>query len=256
MQLDPAASDFRLSAHDTLPSTNTEALTRARSGETGPLWITAQVQTAGRGRRGNAWVSTCGNLYATLLLRDPAPADNAPELSFVTALAVHDALAERAPALRAQLALKWPNDVICGGKKLAGILIESEAIGASLTVAIGIGVNCLHHPVGTAYPATNLASAGAMVSAEDVFTGLSGAMARRLTQWGRGEGFASVRAEWLARVHGLGNEIRVRLPGREFGGRFEALDERGRLLLRLADGTMQTITAGDVFPVGAARGAS
>jgi BirA family biotin operon repressor/biotin-[acetyl-CoA-carboxylase] ligase len=88
MQLDPAASDFRLSAHDTLPSTNTEALTRARSGETGPLWITAQVQTAGRGRRGNAWVSTRGNLYATLLLRDPSPADNAPELSFVSALDV------------------------------------------------------------------------------------------------------------------------------------------------------------------------
>ena len=254
MQLDPAASDFRLSAHDTLSSTNSEALTRARVGEVGPLWITAQMQTAGRGRRGNTWVSTLGNLYATLLLRDPAPADNAPELSFVAALAVHDALAERAPALREQLALKWPNDVICGGKKLAGILIESEAIGASLTVAIGIGVNCLHHPVGTAYPATDLACAGAMVSADDVFTGLSGAMARRLIQWRRGEGFAAIRAEWLARAHGLGSEIQVRLPGRELGGRFESLDERGRLLLRLADGTMQIITAGDVFPVAAAQG--
>lgn len=255
MQLDPAASDFQLSAHDTLPSTNTEALTRARVGEAGPLWITAQEQTAGRGRRGNAWISTRGNLYATLLLRDPAPAKNAPELSFVAALAVYDAAAELAPALREQLALKWPNDVICAAKKLAGILIESEAIGASLAVAVGIGVNCLHHPGGTAYPATDLASAGAMVSAEDVFASLSGAMARRLTQWQRGEGFASIRADWLARAHGLGGEIQVRLPGRELCGRFEALDERGRLMLRLADGTIQTITAGDVFPVTAAQGA-
>jgi BirA family biotin operon repressor/biotin-[acetyl-CoA-carboxylase] ligase len=254
MQLDPAAAGFRLSAHDTLPSTNSEALTRARAGEAGPLWITAQMQTAGRGRRGNTWVSSRGNLYASLLLHDPAPAESAPELSFVAALAVHDAITEWAPALREELALKWPNDVICRAKKLAGILIESEATGASLAVAIGIGVNCLHHPVETAYPATDLASAGAMVSAEDVFTALSGAMARRLTQWRRGEGFASVRAEWLARAIGLGNEIRVRLPGRELEGRFEALDQRGRLLLRLADGTMQTITAGDVFPVAAAQG--
>jgi BirA family biotin operon repressor/biotin-[acetyl-CoA-carboxylase] ligase len=94
-----------------------------------------------------------------------------------------------------------------------------------------------------------------MVLAEDVFTALSGAMARRLTQWRRGEGFASVRAEWLARATGLGNEIRVRLPGRELEGRFEALDQRGRLLLRLADGTIQTVTAGDVFPVATAQGA-
>jgi BirA family biotin operon repressor/biotin-[acetyl-CoA-carboxylase] ligase len=256
MQLDPAAAGFRLSAHDTLPSTNTEALIRARAGETGPLWITAQVQTAGRGRRGNTWISTPGNLYATLLLGDPAPAESAPELSFVAALAVHDAIVEQAPALRGQLALKWPNDVICGAKKLAGILIESEAIGASLIVAVGIGVNCLHHPVGTAYPATDMASMGAMVSAEDIFAALSGAMARRLTQWHRGGGFAAIRAEWLARAYGLGGEIQVRLPGRELGGRFEALDERGRLLLRLADGTMQTITAGDVFPVAAPQGAN
>jgi BirA family biotin operon repressor/biotin-[acetyl-CoA-carboxylase] ligase len=255
MQLDPAAAGYSLSGHDTLPSTNGEALTRARAGETGPLWITSQVQTAGRGRRGNTWVSTRGNLYATLLLRDPSPAENAPEMSFVAALAVHDAIAELAPALRQQLALKWPNDVLCGAKKLAGLLIESETIGASFAAAVGIGVNCLHHPVETAYPATDLASAGAMVLAEDVFTALSGAMARRLTQWRRGEGFGLIRAEWLARATGLGNEIRVRLPGRELEGRFEALDQRGRLLLRLADGTIQTVTAGDVFPLSTAQGA-
>jgi BirA family transcriptional regulator, biotin operon repressor / biotin---[acetyl-CoA-carboxylase] ligase len=254
MQLDPAAAaaGFRLLAHDTLPSTNTEALALARCGETGPLWVTARQQTAGRGRRGNAWISVPGNLYATLLLCDPAATENAPELSFVAALAVHDAIVDRAAASREKLALKWPNDVLYDGQKLAGILIEGEGAGTRLAVAIGIGVNCMHHPVDTSYPATDLATAGAPVSAEDLFGALSGAMVRRLAQWHRGASFQSIRADWLERAAGIGGEMRVRLPkNREFVGRAEALDERGRLLLRLDDGTLQTITAGDVFPVAA-----
>ncbi|HMG78218.1 MAG TPA: biotin--[acetyl-CoA-carboxylase] ligase [Xanthobacteraceae bacterium] len=254
MRLDPAAAaaGFRLLAHDTLPSTNTEALALARRGETEPLWVTARQQTAGRGRRGNAWISVPGNFYATLLLCDPVASENAPELSFVAALAVHDAIVDRAAALREKLALKWPNDVLCGSAKLAGILIESESVEAKLAVAIGIGVNCMHHPADTAYPATDLATVGAAVSAEDLFFALSGAMARRLAQWQQGAGFQSIRADWLDRAAGIGGEMRVRLPkNREFVGRAEALDERGRLLLRLADGTLQTITAGDVFPVAA-----
>ncbi len=253
MRLEPeaAAAGFRLSAHDTLPSTNTEALALARRGETGPLWVTARQQTAGRGRRGNAWISTPGNLYATLLLCDPAAPENALQLSFVAALAVFDAIVGRAAPLREKLALKWPNDILCGGQKLAGILIESDNVEGRLAVAIGIGVNCMHHPVETAYPATDLATAGAAVAAEDLFGALSSAMARRLTLWHRGAGFQSIRADWLKRAAGMGGEMRVRLPNREFSGRAEALDERGRLLLRLADGTLQTITAGDVFPVAA-----
>jgi BirA family biotin operon repressor/biotin-[acetyl-CoA-carboxylase] ligase len=254
MQLDPAAAGFRLSAHDVLPSTNTEALALARRGENGPLWVTARQQTAGRGRRGNAWISTPGNLYATLLLYDPAAPESAPQLSFVAALAVFDAIADRAAPLREELALKWPNDVLCGSAKLAGILIEGETIATRLAVAIGIGVNCMHHPLDTAYPATDLATAGAAVSVKDLFFALSGAMARRLAQWQRGAGFQSIRADWIDRAAGIGGKMRVRLPkNREFVGRAEALDERGRLLLRLADGTLETITAGDVFPVAASE---
>ncbi len=254
MRLDPAAAaaGFRLSDHDTLPSTNTEALALARRGETGPLWVTARQQTAGRGRRGNAWISTPGNLYATLLVCDPAVPENAPQLSFVAALAVFDAIVDRATALREKLALKWPNDILCGGRKLAGILIESEATNTRLAVAIGIGVNCIQHPVETDFPATDLATADEAVSAEDLLFALSGTMARRLAQWSRGDDFQSIRADWLERAMGIGGEMRVRLPkNREFVGRAEALDDRGRLLLRLADGTLQTITAGDVFPVAA-----
>jgi len=254
MRLEPEAAGFRLLVHDTLPSTNTEALALARRGENGPLWVTARQQTAGRGRRGNAWISTPGDLHATLLLCDPAAPENVPQLSFVAALAVHDAIVDRATALRKRLALKWPNDILCGSAKLAGILIESETIATRLAVAVGIGVNCMHHPVETAYPATDLAAAGVAVSAEDLFFALSGATARRLAQWRRGAAFQSILTDWLDRASGIGGEMRVRLPeNREFVGRAEALDERGRLLLRLADGTLQTITAGDVFPVAASE---
>ena len=113
-----AAAGYRLAAHATLASTNAEALARARAGERDPLWIVAAQQTAGRGRRGNEWMSPPGNLYATLLLTDPAPPECAPELSFVAALALHDAILERAPQLRAVLALKWPNDVLSAAPNL------------------------------------------------------------------------------------------------------------------------------------------
>ena len=251
MRLDPAAAaaGFRLIARDTLDSTNAEALRHAQlhAGEASPLWITAREQTAGRGRRGNTWSSPPGNLYATLLMKDPASPRHAPQLSFVAALAVHDAILDCAPQLRRGLALKWPNDVLCSGAKLAGILLEGHWLDARLALAIGIGVNCLHHPSQTSYPASDLAAAGVKVPPDDLFAVLSRAMIGRLDQWRSGKGFSAVRSDWLDRAGGLGEEIKVRLPDRTLVGRFEALDEAGCLLLRLADGTMKTVVAGDVF---------
>jgi BirA family biotin operon repressor/biotin-[acetyl-CoA-carboxylase] ligase len=247
MALDPQAiaAGVRRIAHDSIGSTNSEAKTLALAGERGPLWITAERQTAGRGRRGNVWVSEPGNLYASLLLADAAPAQQRAQLSFVAALAVHDAVADLAPELGARLAVKWPNDLLVDGKKFAGILIESE--GAA--VIVGIGINCAHHPAATAYPATDLSAAGVKVSPEQLLQRLSGRMLSRLGQWDRGAGFAAIRADWLARATGLGQEIRVRLPGRELTGRFQTLDEHGGLLLRLADGSVEAVNAGEVFPL-------
>jgi BirA family biotin operon repressor/biotin-[acetyl-CoA-carboxylase] ligase len=247
-----ATAGYRLLKHETVASTNAEALALARGGERGPLWITARQQSAGRGRRGNAWISPPGNLYATLLLHDPAPAEHAPELSFVTALVLHDAIMECAPLLQSPLKLKWPNDLLVGGAKIAGILIESERMGEKLTVVIGIGVNCRHHPADTHFPATDLASAGADISAESLFAALSGTMVERLREWHRGAGFAAIRADWVARAAGIGGDMRIRLPDRELLGRGEALDEHGRLLLRLPDGSVQAIAAGEVFPLAVA----
>ena len=116
-------------------------------------------------------------------------------------------------------------------------------------VAIGIGVNCSSHPSDTVYPATNLAAAGAHVMPEQVFGTLAASMHRRLGQWQGGKGFASVRADWLKHAAGIGEAIRVRLPERELAGRFQGLDEAGRLLVEGPDGVAR-VTAGEVFGLG------
>ncbi len=235
---------------DVVDSTNAQALRLAKAGERGPLWIVAKEQSTGRGRRGRAWISPGGNLYATLMLTDPGPARAAPQLGFAAALALHDAAVAAAPALAPRLALKWPNDLLCGGRKISGILIEGE--GNPVAVAIGIGVNCRHHPDATEMPATDFAAEGADVDAATLFGHLAEAMQARLTLWDRGAGFAAVRAAWLSRALGVGKPIRVRLAERETTGCFETIDDAGRLVLRTAKGEVEAVAAGDVFPFGQA----
>ena len=148
--------------HGTVGSTNEEALALAASGERGPLFIATETQSAGRGRRGREWMSQPGNLHATLLIADPAPPSLSPQLCFVAALALHDAVLDSCPGLApTRLKLKWPNDLLLDGKKMAGILVEGTAIGAKkIAVAVGFGVNCKHHPGETQFPAADFAAGG------------------------------------------------------------------------------------------------
>jgi BirA family transcriptional regulator, biotin operon repressor / biotin---[acetyl-CoA-carboxylase] ligase len=252
---DPRASaaGVRLLAYDEIDSTNAEALRLKRQGERGPLWITAQRQSAGRGRRGRTWVSVPGNLHASLLLTDPGPAECWPQLAFVAALAVHDAVVELASEIRPLMGLKWPNDLLLSGAKFAGILIEGEGAEEAGAVAIGIGINCASHPADTGYPATDLSAAGARVTVAALFAALSVKMLGRLAQWNRGNGFATIRADWLARATGLGENIRVALADRELAGRFEGLDDAGCMVLITPDGAETVVAAGDVLSFGGSR---
>jgi BirA family biotin operon repressor/biotin-[acetyl-CoA-carboxylase] ligase len=259
MNLDPAvaASGVRLVIHDALGSTNAEALARARAGDRGPLWITARYQTAGRGRRGRSWVSERGNLFASLLLTNPSAAQSAPELSYVAGLALRDAVQEMAPPLRSRLKLKWPNDLLCDGKKLGGILVEGESVRQDLlAVVVGIGLNCAHHPLEVAYPATSLQECGVGDTPDAIFAVLTRTTARRLQQWHGGAQFAAIRSAWLECAIGVGRQVRVTLPERTVEGVFTTLDDFGRLVLRTPAGGEETITAGEMFPIAAQVAAS
>jgi BirA family biotin operon repressor/biotin-[acetyl-CoA-carboxylase] ligase len=269
MELDPIAfaAGVRLVELNAVGSTNEEA--RNRLGERGPLWITALSQTRGRGRMGRTWNSPQGNLYASLVLHDPSPIEQAPELAFVTALAVRDAIIAEAPALEAKLTFKWPNDLLLADEKCAGILIEGEARFDhaekfhGLSVIVGIGVNCMRHPptalpeeatslfVGetTSYPATDLYAHGADVTPAQLFRRLSASMVARIAQWKSSAGLPAILHAWLATAHCIGEPITVRDLAREKQGRFAGRDDKGRLLLELPDGAIQTIAAGDVFPL-------
>lgn len=229
-------------------STNAEALSRAADGGV-EQWIVADRQITGRGRRGRHWVSEPGNLYSSLLLYNPAPPALSPQICFVAALAVHDAICDALPELDPQyLRLKWPNDLLLVGRKLAGILVEGASVGARHAVVTGIGVNCMLHPVGTPYPVTDFAAEGFLLTPVMLFEKLATRMMGRLALWKGGRDFAAIRNAWLARAHDLGREIEVKLPERVLNGRFEEIDSDGALVLSLASGHRELIRAGDVFP--------
>ena len=232
--------------YDVTDSTNNVARRLAAGGEQGPVWITASEQTAGRGRRGRAWASPAGNLLATLLIRPDRSLTECPQLSFVSALATADTVADLAP--QADVRVKWPNDVLARGRKISGILLESASSGAEPHFfAIGIGINLLHFPGDTEFPATSLAWLGEPVPAVDeALTQLAADFAKWYEIW-RGRGFAPIREAWLARAAGLGGSIRVRLTNEETRGMFEGIDENGALILCEAQGGTRLIAAGDVF---------
>jgi len=232
--------------YDVLDSTNEEARRLAEAGEAGPLWIIAREQSAGRGRRGREWVSSRGNLFATLLLRPNRPPDQCAQLSFVAALAVGDAVASYAPTAR--IALKWPNDVLLDGKKVAGMLLESSGAKARVDwLAVGIGINLATFPEGVEYPATSLAAAtGRAPDAEDALARLAGRWDAWYETW-MNNGFQPIRDAWLARASGLGERVHTRLANREVQGVFEGLADDGALILREPGGKQTRIAAGEVF---------
>jgi BirA family biotin operon repressor/biotin-[acetyl-CoA-carboxylase] ligase len=239
---------YRLVSRETVGSTNDEAKSLARSGVGEGTLVWALEQTSGRGRRGREWVSPAGNLYTSLVLRPACPLDRAAQLGFVAALAIGDALAALLPGLGG-LACKWPNDVLVRGRKIAGILLESE-VGQDGNLAfliVGVGINLVSAPVRSEFPATSVVGDGYPPPEP---AAMLEAFARHFESWTRRwreEGFAPVREAWRARATGLGQPIRVRLEGTTLHGRFADIDQRGVLLLDTPDGRRR-ISAGDVFP--------
>jgi BirA family biotin operon repressor/biotin-[acetyl-CoA-carboxylase] ligase len=231
---------YRRKDYAELDSTNEEARRLAEAGEATPLWITAARQTAGRGRRGRAWDMAEGNLAATLLLRPEAAPAVTGQLSFAAALAAAELVQHFAPA--AAVTVKWPNDVLAEGRKIAGILLE----GGTGWLAVGIGANLAHHPEGTVFPATSLPQLGvAAPSCDQALTLLAARFAHWYDAWME-NGFEALRAAWLKRASGLGAPITARLPHETRQGVFVGLDASGALLLKEGAG-VRAIAAGEVF---------
>jgi BirA family biotin operon repressor/biotin-[acetyl-CoA-carboxylase] ligase len=243
----PAA--YRLVLRETVGSTNDEAKQLARQGAAARTIVWAMEQTAGRGRRGRGWSSPRGNLFASLILRPACSVERAAQLGFVAGLAVADALAELAPSLGA-FVCKWPNDVLVRGRKIAGILMESEkrTHETPAYLIVGIGVNLASAPPDTEFPATSIADEGSVPPTPEVALE---AVVRHFETWTRHwqqQGFGPVREAWRARAFALGGQIRARLETAVLYGRFVDIDQQGALLLETA-GELRRIPAGDVFPV-------
>ena len=250
------SAGYRLAAFDHIGSTNAEAIARARDGEPGPMWFVTSEQTAGRGRRHRPWIAPRGNLASSILeVIDGSPAV-AATLGFAAGLALEAALRRVSieASLRAagsdemKFSLKWPNDVLAGRHKLAGILLEAEAVADDrLAVVVGIGTNVVAAPKGTPTPATSLKALGIDIGAEELFRELSDSWTEFKGLWDRGRGFGEIRTLWLERAAGLGEPVAIHAGGATVEGTFDTIDETGCLIVRTSDGKRVPISAGDVY---------
>ena len=233
---------FHIQHHERIGSTNDEVRRLAASGAPHGTVVHADEQVAGRGRFGRTWFSPPGNLYLSVLLRLDLPPARGPELSFVTAITVADAVDALLPKQN-RATLKWPNDVLVNDGKIAGILIES----VDDAQIIGIGVNVLEAPRNAPYKTSTLVGAGGIATVDGARDILLDGLAKHLESWTE-HGFEPIRAAWLARAHPIGTPLRASIGGRTEEGVFAGLDEGGAMLLDTAEGRKR-IVAADVIGV-------
>jgi BirA family transcriptional regulator, biotin operon repressor / biotin---[acetyl-CoA-carboxylase] ligase len=239
---------------DETGSTNADAMARAIAGEQLPFWVTAQRQTAGRGRSGREWVSAPGNLYASLAIGLACDQQTASQLSLVAGVAVMDALlavsATQPDAQMRDIFLKWPNDIMTGrseGAKLGGILIQTarEPSGGRLLAIVGCGLNISNAP-GINRNVTHLSSLRFQITSLALYQALAKSMAEALSAWNEGTGFAQIRQRWQALATPIGTPLRINIGATLTDGSFAGLDDDGALVLTDTSGRNQRFTFGDV----------
>jgi BirA family transcriptional regulator, biotin operon repressor / biotin---[acetyl-CoA-carboxylase] ligase len=230
-------------------STNKDAMRLAFQGEPLPLWVAAERQTGGRGRQGRTWTSLPGNLHASVAFATSAPPHAAGQLALVAGLMFYEAVAQTTDLARGGLLrLKWPNDLLIGGAKTGGILVESmvspPASHASLIVVIGFGLNIVNVPE-IDQPVTSLVASGAPVDSEFVLAALAEGCETWLDTWDEGRGFDKIRAAWLMRGGPVGEPISVNTGRGRVSGTFRGVSATGALLVDV-DGRLEEFNFGDV----------
>ena len=230
---------FHIRHYDRIGSTNDEARRLAEEGALPGTVVHADEQTAGRGRMARRWISPAGNLYLSVLLRPDLPLMRRPELSFVAALAVADAVDALLPK-HVRAMLKWPNDVLVASAKISGILVEN----LDEISVVGIGIDVLHAPDAAGYKTTSIVASGGIASVDGARDILLARLGQHFTTW-QTEGFEPIRLAWLARAHPVGATLRVTIGGRTVDGAFAGLDADGALLLNTSAGR-ERVVSGDV----------
>jgi BirA family biotin operon repressor/biotin-[acetyl-CoA-carboxylase] ligase len=234
---------------ETVDSTNAEARRRAKAGEPGPLWIWSTRQSQGRGRGGREWISRPGNLFASLLVGVNVPQRVAGQIALLAGVIAYDTIAKLiAYEGRSELLLKWPNDILLAGEKLAGVLLENVGSTAEnrSVVVIGTGINLASHPEDLPQPAISLGAYDITVTPADALEVLAATTHEWLGRWGEGSCFPTIRRAWLDRAGPAGRPLRVKVEGEETEGVYGGLDADGALRLMTPDGEFR-IAAGDVF---------
>ncbi|MCC7282026.1 MAG: biotin--[acetyl-CoA-carboxylase] ligase [Acetobacteraceae bacterium] len=236
---------WRLARVEATPSTNADLVAEALRGAPEGSALLADTQLAGRGRQGRAWHSPAGNLHLSVILRPACAAAAAGQIGLVAAIAVADLLAGLGIAAR----LKWPNDVLVDGAKIAGILVESALDEAAVAwVVVGIGLNVLSHPADAGQPATSLAAIAGrdrLPAVPAIAGALLGDLGRRYDAW-RVAGFAGLLPAWRALGPDPGTPLRIADGAQAIMGAFHDLDPDGALVLEVSPGRFRRILAGDV----------
>ncbi len=246
-------NDYHLLSFDEIDSTNEEAKRLAKGGGHHGAVIWAKKQTAGKGRLGRVWTSSQGNLFVSILLHPEKPMKDLAQLSFVTAVAVMEALEPLLPPGR-RLQCKWPNDILLSGKKVGGILLESFQSGKASEkgkpwVVVGVGINVESFPAKTEFPATCLKDAGVeLVSAKIILSRFVHHFIDCYNEWDI-KGFAPCRRRWLKNAWGMKQRLKARLPDKVLEGYAEGIDLNGSLVLTLKDGKKIQVSAADIFPI-------
>jgi len=241
-------ASYNLLIFDEIDSTNDEARRLVEEGVAGDFIVWSKKQLKGKGRYGRQWISPEGNLYLSILLAQPIESSLAAQLSFVTAVAAGEALSSIVGADR--IGYKWPNDVLLNGKKLAGILLESQSVASSTVLdflVIGIGINIKNFPEGTDYPATSMQAEGAVSIINDQMLDI---FMQHFCYWRKQwqeRGFELIREMWLERAINRGQVITVNTPNERLSGVFETLQADGSLELKLAGGQVCKIASGEVY---------
>jgi BirA family transcriptional regulator, biotin operon repressor / biotin---[acetyl-CoA-carboxylase] ligase len=235
--------------YPTIDSTNLEAHRLFAAGESGPLFLIADEQTAGKGRLDRNWASLRGNCYSTLMLPLAANISVVPQIGFVVALAVADVVRKHSGTIPQ---LKWPNDVLIRGAKIAGILCEVLSQ-QPLTIAIGCGINVAHAPIGLTYPATCLAAEGATATRDEIFKSYQAALTYWLDTWNDGQNFPMIRTAWTCLAIGIGETISMTTGTQHLTGTFETITEQGAVVLKPPHGPPHILHAGDVHIPSLAR---